>query len=136
MAAPFFHRARIRFIDTDASQRIHYTALFRYFEAAEEEFLRSLGHGFKAAEDGPLGFPRVHAECDISGKLVHDDEIELTVSVEHVGRSSYTLGYRVSATGAEVARGRVVVVCMDRATQRSTEIPPDFASALRAQMSE
>ena len=52
MSAPFSWRTRIRFIDTDASQRIHYTALFRHFEAAEEEFLRSFGQSFLSAETG------------------------------------------------------------------------------------
>ena len=39
----FIHRVRVAFVDTDASGRIHFTAMLRYFEAAEQEFLRSLG---------------------------------------------------------------------------------------------
>ena len=35
LAEPFRFETRIRFIDTDASGRIHYTAMFRYFESAE-----------------------------------------------------------------------------------------------------
>ena len=33
--------SRIRFVDTAASGRIHYTAIFRHFETAEFEFMRS-----------------------------------------------------------------------------------------------
>ena len=52
---------RILFIDTDASGRIHYTALLRYFEAAEIELFREAG----AQEDrDEVAFPRVHVECD------------------------------------------------------------------------
>jgi acyl-CoA thioesterase FadM len=40
---PFIWPSRVRFADTDASQRIHFTAMLRHFEAAEIEFLRSLG---------------------------------------------------------------------------------------------
>ncbi len=39
---PFRFKTRIRFIDTDTSGRIHYTAMFRYFESAEIEFMRTL----------------------------------------------------------------------------------------------
>jgi len=56
---PFRWTTRILFIDTDASGRIHYTAMFRYFEAAEIEFFRSIGvlHEHKG-----ISFPRVHVE--------------------------------------------------------------------------
>ena len=39
----FTHRVRVAFPDTDASGRIHFTAMLRYFESAEIEFLRSFG---------------------------------------------------------------------------------------------
>ena len=39
----FTHRVRVAFPDTDASGRIHFTAMLRYFESAEIEFLRALG---------------------------------------------------------------------------------------------
>lgn len=134
MSAPFLWKSRIRFVDTDASQRIHYTALFKHFEAAEEEFLRSFGQSFQSAETGHLGFPRVHAECDISGALVFGDEIAIEVGVERVGQTSYTLAYRVSKESSEVARGRIVVVCMNRETQKSHPLPPVFGEALRARL--
>jgi len=41
MAEPFRYETRIRFVDTDASGRIHYTSLFKFFEAAETELFRT-----------------------------------------------------------------------------------------------
>ena len=134
MSAPFVWRTRIRFIDTDASQRIHYTALFKHFEAAEEEFLRSFGQSFTSWETGNLGFPRVHVECDISGALAYGDEIDVQVAVDRVGNSSYTLLFLVFKAAAEVARGRIVVVCMNRDTQKSHPLPPGFGDSLRARL--
>ena len=58
MPPPFVFQTRIRFIDTDASGRIHYTAMFRYFESAEIEFLRTLGINYDPKR--PINFPRVH----------------------------------------------------------------------------
>ena len=130
----FTWTTRVRYIDTDTSGRIHYTALFRFFEAAESEFLRSLGHGYPGNPDGDQGWPRVHAECDISGALVFDDEIQVEVSVARVGNSSMELAFRVLKSVAECATGRIVVVYMDRRTQRSQPLPEAFAAALRTRL--
>jgi acyl-CoA thioesterase FadM len=48
-AEPFTLQTRVGFIDTDASGRIHNTAMFRYFEAAETEFMRRLGIEYKGS---------------------------------------------------------------------------------------
>ena len=67
----FVWRTKIRFIDTDTSGRIHFTSLFRYFEAAEEEFLSSIGCHYLVIEEEEkdVTFPRVHVECDFLGQL-------------------------------------------------------------------
>ena len=130
----FSWTTRVRYIDTDTSGRIHYTALFRYFEAAESEFLRSLGHGYPGLAEGEEGWPRVHAECDISGALIFDDEVTIEVSVARVGNSSMELSFRALKNAVECGKGRIVIVCMDRRTERSKPLPPAFAEALRGQM--
>jgi acyl-CoA thioester hydrolase len=134
--AAFLWTTRVRYVDTDASGRIHYTALFRFFEAAEQEFLRSLGHLYAGHPGAELGWPRVHAECDISGPLVFDDEIQVEVTVTRVGSSSFELSFRTSLESSERARGRVVIVCIDRKTQRSRPLPAEFADALTSQIPE
>jgi YbgC/YbaW family acyl-CoA thioester hydrolase len=132
--AAFLWTTRVRYVDTDTSGRIHYTALFRYFEAAEQEFLRSIRHGYSGSPNAELGWPRVHAECDVSGPLVFDDEITVEVTVGRVGNSSMELAFRILLEDSERARGRVVIVCMDRKTQRSRPLPAEFAEALGAWM--
>ena len=126
--SPFRWNGRVRFVDTDASQRIHYTALFRFFEAAEHEFFREIGHFY---DDREAVWPRVHAECDISGALRFDDEIVIEVTVDRVGNSSFGLSFRALKDEAECGKGKVVIVCMDPATQKGKPLPPAFAAALR-----
>jgi YbgC/YbaW family acyl-CoA thioester hydrolase len=128
---PWTWRTRVRFVDTDASQRIHYTAMFRYFEAAEQELLRELGCGYGADGIKEIGFPRVHVECDLTSEVRYDDVVELAVSVERVGTSSFTLAYAASVEGRPAARGRVVVVCLDKATGRARAMPELMGEALR-----
>ena len=130
--AAFHWTTRVRFVDTDSSQRIHYTALFRFFEAAEQEFLRELGLGYSGLADREAGWPRVHAECDISGALVYDDEIVIEIAVNRVGKSSFERGFRAVKEQQECAKGKVVIVCMNIGTQKAQALPSAFAAALRS----
>jgi acyl-CoA thioester hydrolase len=124
---PFRFQTRIRFIDTDASGRIHYTAMFRYFESAETEFFRTLGIIY-----GSRGYnlPRVHVECDFKRVMGHDDLITIEVSLAKLGRSSIRLEFRTLKEGELAAKGAVVMACADRQTLASAPLPDDVRAKL------
>jgi acyl-CoA thioester hydrolase len=126
-AEPFHFQTRIRFIDTDASGRIHYTAMFRYFESAEIEFMRSLGLYYLKHD---FTFPRVHVECDFKLPMYHDDVIDIEVHLAHLGRSSVRFEFRTLKEGKIAARGVIIVVCMDRRTERAIPIPESVRKKL------
>jgi acyl-CoA thioester hydrolase len=128
---PFVWESRIRFVDTDASGRIHYTALFRHFEAAEFEFLRAVGCPYTSFAEEGVSFPRVHVECDYLAALHCDDLIATAVTVERVGGTSFTFAFGVSIGGRAAAKGKITVVCIDPATQRPRAVPERLALALR-----
>lgn len=122
MPAPetFRFQTRIRFIDTDASGRIHYTAMFRYFESAEIEFMRTLGVVYQERD---FTFPRVHVGCDFRLALQHDDVVDIEVCLAKLGKSSIRMEFRTFREGEVAANGVIVVACVDRNTQRAIPIP-------------
>jgi YbgC/YbaW family acyl-CoA thioester hydrolase len=123
----FRWETRIRFIDTDASGRIHYTALFRYFESAELEFFREIG----ALHEHPTtAFPRVHVECDYSGAIIYDDLLTIELSIGKIGNSSARFEFLVLKDDKEAAKGVVVIACIDRETQRAVPIPENIREKL------
>jgi YbgC/YbaW family acyl-CoA thioester hydrolase len=128
---PFVWESRIRFVDTDASGRIHYTALMRHFEAAEFEFLRAIGCPYSSFRREEGGFPRVHVEADYLSALRCEDVISTQVTVERVGATSYTLAFFVTTDGRVAAKGKIAVVCMDHQTQRPKPLPERFSEALQ-----
>jgi acyl-CoA thioester hydrolase len=108
--AKFMHHVRVAFPDTDTSGRIHFTAMLRYFESAEIEFLRSLGFTYRNAAH--LGFPRVRVECEYRSAIGFDDELDIAVSVKRIGNTSYTLEFAAMKDGVLAANGSIVVVCV------------------------
>ena len=121
---------RVRFVDTDASGRIHYASMFRYFEAAEFEFLRHRGATYNDFPDH--GFPRVRVECDYKGATKNDDLLRIGVEVAHVGNSSFTYSFQAtSQDGGAIAKGKITVVCLAKANGRPTAIPDALREALR-----
>ncbi len=129
-AKPFVYQSRVRFGDTDASGRIFYVSLLNHFDAAEAEFLRHLGVGYREIQNRKVGFPRVRVECDYTGALVYDDLMEIAVTVARTGRASFTLAFGVSVEGRDCARGQVTIVSIDRETQRAIPLPENLRAAL------
>ena len=126
----FVFSSRVRFVDTDASGRIHYTAMLKHFEYAEQEFFRFLGFTYKEPHGLGYGFPRVHVECDYTAFVAYDDLLSITVTVERIGRTSFTLAFDAAVEGKPVARGKIVIVCVDVATRQSRPFPPEFLGLL------
>jgi acyl-CoA thioester hydrolase len=132
-SVPFRFETRIRFIDTDTSGRIHYTAMFRYFESAEIEFMRSCEIRYITAA---FALPRVHVECDFMLPILYDDVIEIEVCLTKLGRSSIRLEMRALKERELAARGVVVIACMDKRTQRARELPPEIRERLAPHVME
>src|SRR3954453_13229274 len=84
---------RVEFSETDMAGIVHYSNFFRYMETAEHGFFRSLGFSiFTAQVDPPVGWPRVHAECDYQQPLLFEDVIEIHLLVSE--KRSKTLTYK------------------------------------------
>jgi acyl-CoA thioester hydrolase len=126
---------RVPFVDVDSSLRIHFTAMFRYMEVAEHELMRSLGFPY-ATSLKSFAFPRVHLECDFQGAIRYDDEIDITVRIEQVGNSSWTVAFAAHSAGASstdvptLATGRMTIVSMDPASESATPLPEELRRAL------
>jgi YbgC/YbaW family acyl-CoA thioester hydrolase len=124
-------RVRVAFVDVDSSQRIHFTAMFRYFEVAEHELMRALAVPYATALRD-VKFPRVHLDCDFRGAVVFDDLLDIEARVERVGTTSWTDRFtaRQVPAGTLVAEGHMTIVALDFATERPTPLPDSLRAAL------
>ncbi len=127
-------RIRVPFVDVDSSDRIHFTAVMRYWEVAEHALMRSLGLPY-ATTLSEVAFPRVHVSADFKGGIRFDDELEVEARVDRVGTTSWTVAFtaRHADAGADapvLAEGRMTIVAMDPVTERPTPVPAELRRAL------
>src|SRR5258706_609307 len=88
-------------------------------------------------ENTPLGWPRVLAECDYSQPLYFEGEVEIHLLVVEKRAKVLTYEFRFrklnSNPPAEVARGKLTVVCVTRDAQgkmSATPIPAAIADKI------
>ena len=138
MAWEFKTTRRVEFSDTDMAGIMHFSNFFRFMETAEHAFYRSLGFSVVLSQfDPPLGFPRVHAECDYRRPVRFEDEVEIQLLVREKKSKalSYLFKFRnLSASPPEeCARGILTIVCV---THRPNEkmsaasIPAEIADKI------
>ena len=115
---------RVAWVDTDAGGRIHFTAAFRWAEAAETALGRSLG---LLDEWGDL--PRRAVEAEYLHVLRFEDEIEVELRPDRVGETSVTYAWEIRRDGEVCVRGRHTAVHVD-ADGRPTPLPERMRTAL------
>ncbi|MBI4660367.1 MAG: acyl-CoA thioesterase [Verrucomicrobia bacterium] len=135
---------RVEFSETDMAGIMHYSNFFRFMETAEHAFYRSLGFSVVFdRRDPPLGFPRVHAECDFRKPLRFEDLVEIHLLVREKKSKSLSFCFRfrnlTASPPEEAARGVVTIVCVARQPDGSmvaAKIPPEIADRLEVAPSE
>ncbi len=117
----FVHRVRTRFAETDAMGIVHHAAYLPYLEEARVAYLRSIGHPYDAVRAGSAGadaggteFPVLEAWVQYRRPLHFDDEVDVSLWVGAVTRTTFQVAYLLSVGGE--ARGMAVTVhgCVDR----------------------
>ncbi|MFO0865911.1 MAG: thioesterase family protein [Gemmataceae bacterium] len=135
---PFRYRRRVDFCDTDLVGIVHFANYFRYMEAAEVDFLRSLGLSVTLFhKDESIGFPRVSVGCDYVRPLRFDDVVDIDVTIERIGSKSVTYSFAFTLVGEPIATGRSTAVCCrmhDGRKMESIEIPGEIRKLLQSRI--
>lgn len=135
---------RVEFSETDMAGIVHYSNFFRYMETAEHAFFRSLGFSIVMEQHNPpVGWPRVHAECDYKHPLRFEDEVEVHLLVCEKKPRSLSYAFRFRKLNAspqlEVARGLLTVVCVTRdpgGPMKAVEMPRQIAEKIEVAPAE
>jgi acyl-CoA thioester hydrolase len=125
----FVHRVRTRFAETDAMGVVHHAAYLPYLEEARVAFLRSIGHPYDAVRAGEGGeggdgaeFPVLEVWVQYRKPLHFDDEVDVSLWVGAVTRTTFQVAYLLSVGGEARATAVTVHGCVDT-RGRATRLP-------------
>ena len=129
--APFEHRMRVYWEDTDAGGVVFYANYLKFFERARTEWLRALGVGQQALRDA-TGAIFVVTDTTVRYRAPArlDDELRVTVSLRQRGTASMTIAQQAwCGEGAQarlLAEGDIRIGCVDAGTLRPRRIPNEI----------
>ncbi len=128
-------RRRVEFADTDMAGIVHFANFAKFMEAAEHAYLRACGFSVVTEWEGRrVTFPRVAVACDFSKPARFEEELEIEVRVERMGRTSVTYGLTFTRGADLIAKGSITaVMCViTEGGLESMEVPPAWRERLLA----
>ena len=137
------HRLQVYWGHCDPAGIVYFPRFFDMFhEAMETWFTAWLQSPYQdVIVRRRLGFPSVHTEADFRKPTAFGDWITVELTLQHLGRSSMRLGYRILGQEADDVRGTGATVCavMDLDPdsprfRRSMPLPDDLREAMQAFM--
>lgn len=122
---PFTSRNKVRIHDTDMAGILYFPRIFRFVHDALEDLMESEGLPFeKLLHHNDFLFVIVHSEADYYSPLVVGDEIQVHLSLERIGNSSFTLVYDIyKADQTHMGRAKTVHVTLDSKTRQKISVP-------------
>ena len=129
----------VYFDDLDPFQILHNARYLLLFERTLGAFWMELGFGDFQDDDHPEQFHLVrHNEVEYLSPVRGVGKVRIRVTVERLGRTSLTFGFRMMPLDRDVdhARGRRTVVHVDRETLRARPWPESLREAIRPWLAE
>jgi acyl-CoA thioester hydrolase len=122
----FSHCIRVGFDETDAQGVVYYGRYMPYFDRARVEYLRRIGQLTHVPGAPEFVMRAQHVEYHAPARF--DDEVEVFVRVERLGRTSVTWAFDAyrADTGEHLVSASQVAVFIDPAERRPVEVPHVF----------
>ena len=122
----YTYQTKIKLHDTDAAGLLFFSHQFEIMHDAYESLLETIGFSFaELIRNKDFFLPIVHAEADYEQPLFVGDVIEVQVTVEKIGTTSFIFAYKLlNAKNQLVGTGRTVHVTMDKKTHKKITLPP------------
>lgn len=133
MPSVFSWPVRVYYEDTDAGGIVFYANYLKFFERARTEWLRAANVGQQALRDehGAI-FVVKNASIDYHAPARLDDALNLTLSIEKLGRASVQFLQQAWHGDILLASATVKVGCVDAVTLRPRALPDASAAKMRA----
>lgn len=122
---------RVYIEDTDAGGIVYYVNYLKFMERARTELLRTLGFDKPAILDEGLLLVVHSAQIDYKSPAYLDDALDITATIERLGKTYVLFRQRVLRAGDCLAEASVKVACVARSPMRATALPDRFYQSLK-----
>jgi acyl-CoA thioester hydrolase len=133
MPSAFTWTVRVYYEDTDAGGIVFYANYLKFFERARTEWLRAAGVSQQELlrQDGAI-FVVKHTSVDYHAPAKLDDVLNLTLSIEKLGRASVLFSQQAWRGDTLLTSASVKVGCVSATTLRPCPLPEASAAKMRA----
>jgi len=125
---PYEVPIEVRFRDIDAMGHVNNAVYVTYFEHGRAAFFRDV-FGVRSVSD--IDFIVARVEVDYRRPVLLSDTVRLQLCLVEVGRTSFTVDYRLLASGEVAAEGRSIQVFYDFRKGVKKPVPPAFLKKAR-----
>jgi acyl-CoA thioester hydrolase len=129
----FFHRLRVRWAEVDLQRVVFNGNYLLYFDVAFTEYWRATGLPDPIAQqaEGKELFVR-KASIEYHGSATFDDELDVGVRCEKLGRSSMVFAVGIFRGDEPLIDGELVYVYANAHEKKSAEIPALWRQKIEA----
>jgi 4-hydroxybenzoyl-CoA thioesterase len=130
----FTRSVPVRFSHCDPAGIVYFPHYFDMFNGLIEDWYgQELGYDYaELITGGKYGFPFVHIECDFKIPSRIGDVIELSLLVEHIGRSSLAIAIVCHRDNVERLRARMVTAMISLETKAPVPLPKPLRDAIES----
>lgn len=128
----FVTQNKVRMHDTDMAGRLYFARQFRFVNDALEDLVYDEGLDYnRVGKDEHFMFVIVHCEADYYAQLTVGNRLNVHVSCERIGKTSFTLLYQIYRGEKEIVGiSRTVHVTIDVRTGDKIPIPEKLLTLL------
>ncbi len=121
----FVAKTRIHFFDADAAGVLFHGNYFNVCHSVYESFITSQNKYQEYFSSKDFGFPIIHTEANYSAPLFPGEEVEISLSLIEMKKSSFSILYQVKKQDGEIAADiKVVMVSVEKKKWQKIALPP------------
>ena len=126
----YTHRPTIRFFEVDQQRVVYHMWYLAYFEDARNAMFTHHGMSLRELNNRGHDVQIVHYSLDWVGPVRWGDDLTVSVQVDSLGTSSFTLRYEAAGADGKAVTASAVYVAVRRDLPGTVPIPPDLLTAL------
>lgn len=122
----------VRVADVNYGGHVANSAVLNFFQDARIAYLGHLG-GYSEMDIGnDCGIILPEAHVKYLAEMFLGEALQIGVKISKVGRSSFTMVYRIERDGEATAEGETVLICFDYQKRKPRRLSEEFLNKLAA----